>query len=141
MGQELLDVKGYQRRPRKFFVATNSKGYKAVRGSAEKDYSYCVIAKEYSEWGSIYASWSATEHNANKYCKTWNNREADRYEVVKCEQVTAKEARLIKKQINLEWLVLQKKYLEEQLEQDRQDREERTPPQVSEGTNTETENN
>lgn len=104
MGQELLDVSGYQRRPRKFFVATNSKGYKAVRGSAEKDYSYCVIATEYSQWGSIYASWSATEHNANKYCKTWNNREADRYEVVKCVQVTAREARLIKKQITLDFL-------------------------------------
>lgn len=104
MGQELLDVSGYQRRPRKFFVATNSKGYKAVRGSAERDYSYCVIATEYSLAGYIYASWSATEHNANKYCKTWNNREADRYEVVKCVQVTAREARLIKKQIILDFL-------------------------------------
>jgi len=119
MGQELLSVKGYTRNPRKYFVATNSKGYKAVRGSADKDYSYCVIAKDYSQWGSIYSSWSATEHNAKKYCKTWN-RNGELYEVVKCEQVTAKEARLIKKQIQLAWLQAQ---------------------QVSEGTNTETENN
>lgn len=112
MGQELLDRVGYVRRPRKFFVATNSKGYKAVRGSAEKDYSWCVIATDYSQWGSIYASWSATEHNAKKYCKTWNNREANRYEVVKCEQVTAKEARLIKKQIQLEWLEIQQRVSE-----------------------------
>lgn len=104
MGQELLERQGWTKKPRKYFVATNSKGYKAVRGSANKDYLWCVIAKDYSQWGSIYASWSATEHNAKKYCKTWNNREADRYEVVKCVQVTAKEARVIKKEISLAWI-------------------------------------
>lgn len=102
MGQELLEKQGWIRKPRKFFVATNSKGYKTIRGSADKDYSFCVISKEVSEWGSVYSSWSATEHNAKKYCKTWNNREADRYEVVACVQVNAKEARLIKKEISIQ---------------------------------------
>lgn len=103
MGQELLDHKGWIKKPRKYFVATNSKGYRVVRGSADKDYSYCVMAKELSVWGSIYASWSATEHNAKKYCKTWNNKaQEEQYEVVKCVQVTAKEVRVIKKEIQLE---------------------------------------
>jgi len=131
MGQELLDRVGYVRRPRKYFVATNSKGYRVIRGSADRDYFYCVIAKELSVWGSIYASFSATESNAKKYCKTWNNKEADRYEVVKCVQVTAKEVRVIKKEIKLEVA----KYWEEK------DRQDRTPPQVSEGTKEDKENN
>lgn len=116
MGQELLNQQGWIRTPRKYFVATNSKGYRAIRGSADKDYSYCVISKELSEWGSIYASWSATEHNAKKYCKTWNNREADRYEVVKCVQVTAKEVRVIKKEIHLEILKRREQEIQEQLQ-------------------------
>lgn len=103
MGQELLEKQGWIRTPRKYFVATNSNGYRAIRGSADKDYSYCVIAKEVSQWGYVYASWSATEHNAKKYCKTWNNRaKYEEYEVVKCEQVTSKEARLIKKAISIQ---------------------------------------
>jgi hypothetical protein len=101
MGQELLNQTGWVRQPRKYFVATNSAGYKAVRGSADKDYSYCIISKEISEWGAIYSSWSATQHNANRYCKTWNKKaDKERYEVVKAELVTAKEARLIKKEIS-----------------------------------------
>ena len=108
MGQELLDRVGYVRRPRKYFVATNAQGYKAVRGSADRDYSYCVMSKDFTQWGYLYASWSATEHNAKKYCKTWNNKEGqEMYEVVKCEQVTAKEARLIKKQMQLAWIKIQ----------------------------------
>lgn len=103
MGQELLERKGYVRTPRKYFVATNSKGYRVVRGSADKDYFYCVMSKELSEWGCIYSSFSATEHNAKKYCKSWNNKaKKEQYEVVKCVQVTAREVRLIKKQITLE---------------------------------------
>jgi len=108
MGQELLERTGWIKTPRKYFVATNSQGYKVVRGSAEKDYSWCVISKDFTEWGYLYASFSATEHNANKYCKTWNNRATEAkeglYEVVKCEQITSKEARLIKKQMQLAWL-------------------------------------
>lgn len=129
MGQELLAVRGYIRTPRKYFVATNSKGYKAIRGSADRNYGWCVIAKELSEWGSIYASWSKTEHNAKKYCTTWNNREADRYEVVKCVQVTAKEARAIKKEINLQALKQKEQVINEAL------------TIVSEGTKEDKENN
>jgi len=103
MGQELLERTGYVRTPRKYFVATNSNGYRVIRGSADRDYFYCVIAKELSVLGSIYASFSATESNAKKYCKTWNNRHKNEvYEVVKCVQVTAKEVRVIKKEIQLE---------------------------------------
>jgi hypothetical protein len=116
MGQELLDRQGWIKKPRKYFVATNSNGYKAIRGSADRNYEWCVIAKEVSQWGSIYASWSKTEHNAKKYCTTWNNREADRYEVVKCIQVTAKEARVIKKEINLQILKANEYMMKEALE-------------------------
>lgn len=117
MGQELLEVRGYVRKPRKYFVATNSKGYRVVRGSADRDYSYCVMTKELSERGGIYASFSATESNAKKYCKTLNNQEADRYEVVKCVQVTAKEVRVIKKEILLGVLKWQQNELQKQLQQ------------------------
>ncbi|CAB4166998.1 hypothetical protein UFOVP964_97 [uncultured Caudovirales phage] len=109
MGQELLEVRGYIKTPRKYFVATNSKGYRAIRGSADRDYEWCIIAKELSPWGYVYSSWSATERNANKYCTTWNNRhdDSEMYEVVKCEQVTAKEARVIKKEIAMQHTSLQ----------------------------------
>jgi hypothetical protein len=102
MGQELLDRTGYIRTPRKYFVATNSNGDKLIRGSADNDYSYCVILTEPSDFGGLWGSWSATEHNAKKRCKTWNNKEYLRerkYEVVKCVQVTAKEVKAIKKEI------------------------------------------
>lgn len=136
MGQELLNHKGWIKKPRKYFVATNSKGYRVVRGSADKDYFYCVMSKELSEWGGIYSSFSATEHNAKKYCKSWNNKaEEEQYEVVKCVQVTAKEVRVIKKEINLEvlnWIAQQAT--------EYQDRLDRTPPQVSEGTKEDKEN-
>jgi len=113
MGQELLDRVGYVKTPRKFFVATNAQGYKTVRGSADKDYAWCVISKDFTQWGYLYASWSATEHNAKKYCKTWNNKAGEElYEVVKCEQVTSKEARLIKKQMQLAWLEIQQRVSE-----------------------------
>jgi hypothetical protein len=139
MGQELLEKTGYVRTPRKYFVATNSKGYRVIRGSADRDYFYCVIAKELNAWGSIYASFSATEHNAKKYCKTWNNRyDEEAYEVVKCVQVTAKEVRVIKKEIRLE--VTQYRAEQERLQAE-QDRQGRTPTQVSEGTKEDKENN
>jgi hypothetical protein len=103
MGQELLERTGYVKTPRKYFVATNSKGYRVIRGSADRDYFYCVMSKELSEWGCIYSSFSATEHNAKKYCKSWNNKaKEEMYEVVKCVQVTAKEVRAIKKEITIE---------------------------------------
>lgn len=137
MGQELLERTEYVRTPRKYFVATNSKGYRVVRGSADKDYFYCVIAKELNQWGYIYSSFSATEHNAKRYCKSWNNKAGEeQYEVVKCVQVTAREVRVIKKQITLEvinWIAEQATEVTE--EQDR------TPQQVSEGTKETKENN
>ena len=136
MGQELLERTGWVKKPRKYFVATNSKGYRVVRGSADRDYFYCVMSKELSEWGGIYSSFSATEHNAKKYCKSWNNKaQEEQYEVVKCVQVTAKEVRVIKKEINLEvlnWIAQQAT--------EYQDRLDRTPPQVSEGTKEDKEN-
>jgi len=129
MGQELLEHTGWIRTPRKYFVATNSNGHRAIRGSAEKNYSYCVISKELSQWGYLYANWSATEHNAKKYCKTWNNKAKEElYEVVKCVQVTAKEVRVIKKEIHLEILKRKEQEINETL-------------QVSEGTKEDKENN
>jgi hypothetical protein len=115
MGQELLERTGYVKTPRKYFVATNSKGYRVIRGSAYKDYFYCVLTKELNEWGCINSSFSATEHNAKKYCKTWNNQAKEElYEVVKCVQVTAKEVRAIKKEITLEVINWQSQQRDEQ---------------------------
>jgi hypothetical protein len=134
MGQELLERTGWVKTPRKYFVATNSKGYRVIRGSADRDYSYCVMSKDLTEWGGIYSSFSATKHNAEKYCKSWNNRaKEERYEVVKCVQVTAKEVRAIKKEINLEvfnWIA-----------QQATEQQDETPPQVSVLTKEDTENN
>jgi len=114
MGQELLDYQGYVRKPRKYFVATNSNGDKLVRGSADRDYSYCVILKTHSEMCFVWGSWSATEHNAKRYCKTWNNQNnGELYEVVKAELVSAKEARAIKKK-SLEIYRLRKEALEKE---------------------------
>jgi hypothetical protein len=119
MGQELLNQTGFTKTPRKFFVATNSNGQRMVRGSAYKDFYYAVIAKDLNpNAGWSYVTFSATERNANKYCSSWNNKErTDLYEVVKCVQVTAKEARLIKKEINLEFLKQREQEIQEQLKE------------------------
>lgn len=115
MGQELLDVgmgngqwTYYQRRPRLYYKATNSKGYQVTRGSASKQYQYCAVASDLNKWGGLWSSWASTEALAIKYAKQMGkNNQSIKFEVVKVEVSNAKEVRLIKKQMQLEsikWL-------------------------------------
>jgi hypothetical protein len=54
MGQELFDVSNYyEKRPRKYYVAINSKGFKVARSSASKNYSHAVVSKTPEKWGPI----------------------------------------------------------------------------------------
>ena len=102
MGQELLNQQGWIKKPRLYFKATNSKGIVVTRGSAHKRYAYCVISTDFNKWGGVYASWSSTEELANRYCRQANKNGS--YEVVKAEVTTAKEVRVIKKQMTLDFI-------------------------------------
>lgn len=112
MGQELLDVgmgngqwTYYQRRPRLYYKATNSKGYQVTRGSASKQYAYCAVASDFNRWGGLWSSWASTEALATKYAKQMSkNNHSIKFEVVKVEVSSAKEHRLIKKQMSLTFL-------------------------------------
>ena len=107
MGQELLEVGlnndyYYQRTPRKFFLATSSTGLRAVRGSASKVYTHACIATKRSEWGWVTNLWSSradlAERNARSYTKHYSESGIT-FEAVEVKEITAKEARQIKKEI------------------------------------------
>lgn len=110
MGQELLEVgtgsgqwNYYQKKPRLYYKATNSKGYIVTRGSANKKYSYCAVASDFNRWGGLWSSWASTEALAIKYARQLSKSNTQlTYEVVKVEVSSAKEHRLIKKQMALE---------------------------------------
>ena len=113
MGQELFDVKSYyEKRPRKYYVAINSKGFKVARSSASKNYSHAVVLITPKEWGGIYYTFTSRLDLANRYCKSWNNNHEknnnyDRYEVVETKEVSAKEFRVAKQEIKLQHLKAQ----------------------------------
>lgn len=100
MGQELLHTK-WEKKPRLYFKATNSRGLTVTRGSAQKKYAYCVIEKEPNKWGYLFQSWASTEALGNRYLRQLGT---DKYELVKAEVSSAKEVRLIKKQMQLKLL-------------------------------------
>lgn len=101
MGQELMNP-AWEKKPRLFYKATNSKGLQVTRGSARKRYAYCAVATDFNKWGSVWASWASTEELAHKYCKQLSKNDYGlTYEVVVAEVSTAKEVRLIKKQTTL----------------------------------------
>lgn len=94
MGQELLDLNGYIRKRRKYYLATNSKGHRIVRGTTEKEYTHATISKDRSAWGFIYATFTTRLDLANRYSRNWKDSE-----VVEVKEITSKEARQLKKEI------------------------------------------
>lgn len=113
MGQELFDVKNYyEKKPRKYYVATNSKGLKIARSSASKNYSHAVVGKTPEKWGAIYYTFTTRLDLANRYCKSWNKRNSERetyreYEVVEVKEVSSKEFRVAKQEIKIQHLKAQ----------------------------------
>lgn len=103
MGQELLELNGYIRRPRKYFLGEASNGARIIRGSADRDYSHAVIStqtnyKNEITWGTFHS----TEQLAKRQLTTYRNYEAKSpsgrtYEMVALKVITAKEARELKK--------------------------------------------
>jgi hypothetical protein len=110
MGQELFDVNTYyEKKPRKYYVATNSKGFKVARSTESKNYSHAVVLKTPEKWGAIYYTFTSRLDLANRYCKSWNinsvKSNSDReYEVVEAKEVSAKEFRVVKQEIKLQHL-------------------------------------
>lgn len=104
MGQELLEHRGYQRTRTRYFLATSSNGLRAVRGSGSKVYTHACIATEPSDWGWVTSLWSSRLDLAIKNVKTYERyyNGSKKFEAVPTVEITAKEARLIKKEINLE---------------------------------------
>ena len=109
MGQELLDRKGYQRKPRTFYVAVATNSAVALRGSGEDRYTHAVVMTSINYPNEVsWATFHASEQLAKRQItsnRTWqkksiengstygNNRE---WEVVPLKKVTAKEFRAIK---------------------------------------------
>ena len=112
MGQELLEMSSgyYQRTRTRYFLAVSSTGLRAVRGTGSRHYPYACIATTRSDWGWVTNLWSSrkdlAQRNANSYNKHYKG--AITFEVVETQEITPKEARQIKKQINQELIDYQK---------------------------------
>lgn len=104
MGQELLEISDsyYHRYRTRYFLATTSTGLQVVRGSTSRSYSYACVATARSEWGWVTNLWSSrkdlAERNKRSYDKAYKDSGIS-FEVVETQEITAKEARKIKKQI------------------------------------------
>jgi hypothetical protein len=107
MGQELLERRGYVRQRTRYFLATTSNGLRVVRGSSSKEYPYACVATARSDWGWVVNLWSSrkdlAQRNANAYNKHYL-KEGTTFEVVATTEITPKEARQIKKELNQEIL-------------------------------------
>ena len=108
MGQELLEISNnyYQRKRTRYFLATTSTGLRVVRGSASKLYSHACVATQRSDWGWVTNLWSSRKELAQRNANTYNKyyKGAITFEVVPTQEITPKEARKIKKEINQEIL-------------------------------------
>lgn len=93
----------WEKRPRLYYKATSSTGLVATRGSASKPYKYAVVATDFTKWGEVYATFTPRLELAERYCKSYNKGNL-KYEVVEVEVSSAKEHRLIKKQMSLKFL-------------------------------------
>jgi hypothetical protein len=99
MGQELLEIPDNNyafRRKRKYYLATNSKGHKVVRGTTEKKYTHATIHNDLYASGYCYATFTTRLDLAKRYARAWG----DNAEVVEVLEITSKEARQHKKDIN-----------------------------------------
>lgn len=109
MGQELLskNPNNIYKRKTRYFLATSSTGLRAVRGSQSKVYSHACIATVRSDWGWVTSLWSSRLDLAEKNVRAYDRyyKESDTgisFEAVETKEITSKEARVIKKEINLE---------------------------------------
>ena len=109
MGNELLDVKGYQRKPRTFYVAVASNGAQALRGSGDDRYTHAVVMTTINypnelSWATFHASEQLAKRqftsNVNWQKKSDENGSIygsnRQWEVVPLKKVSAKEFRAIK---------------------------------------------
>lgn len=100
MGQELLNIteSSYAfRSKRRYYLAVNSKGHMVVRGSTQKEYTHATIYSELYNSGYCYATFTTRLDLAQRYSRRW-----DKSEVVEVKEITSKEAKQIKKQIEEE---------------------------------------
>jgi hypothetical protein len=109
MGQELLDKKGYQRKPRTFYVAVASNGAQALRGSGDDRYTHAVVMTsiEYPNevsWATFHASEQLAKRQITSN-RNWQKKSIENgssygsnreWEVVQLKKVTSKEFRAIK---------------------------------------------
>ena len=109
MGQELLEVTGYQRTPRTHYHAVASNGAQALRGSGRDVYTHAVVMTSVDypnqlSWGTFHGTEQLAKrqltNNRNWQKKSiengstyGNNRE---WEVVTLKKISAKEYRAIK---------------------------------------------
>jgi len=119
MGQELLEVTGYQRNPRIYYHAVASNGAQALRGSGRDVYTYAVVQIDINypnelSWGTFHATEQLAKRQATSN-SNWQKKSIEngstygsnrKWEVVPLKKITAKEYRAIKKadlQANKEW--------------------------------------
>ena len=109
MGNELLDVTGYQRKPRTYYVAVASNGAQALRGSGDDRYTHAVVMTTINypnelSWATFHASEQLAKRqftsNVNWQKKSIENGSTygsnRQWEVVPLKKVSAKEFRAIK---------------------------------------------
>jgi len=120
MGQELLEVKGYTRKPRVYYLATASNGTQALRGSGYDRYTHAVVQIEVDYPNAIgWATFHASEQLARRQRTSNHNHQKNsiaggsdywskyEWEVVPVKKITAQEYRAIKKadlKANKEWV-------------------------------------
>ena len=109
MGNELLDVRGYQRKPRTYYHAVALNGAQALRGSGEDRYTHAVVMVQINYPNEL--SW-ATFHSSKPLAtrqlvsnENWQKKSIENgstygsnreWEVVPLKKVSAKEFRAIK---------------------------------------------
>ena len=112
MGQELLDYKGYERKPRTYYIATTSTGLKFIRGSHDDRYTHSVVCtkaphfrpEQIETYGWCHARKDLAIRNFNRQKKF--SAEQDNkyeYELIELQKITAKEVRKIKKLQKQQW--------------------------------------
>jgi hypothetical protein len=109
MGQELLDRKGYERKPRTFYVAVATNGAVALRGSGQDRYTHAVVMttidyKNQISWATFHASEQLAKRQITSN-RNWQKKSIENgssygsnreWEVVPLKKVTAREFRAIK---------------------------------------------
>lgn len=110
MGQELLEARGVPRNRTRYFLATTSTGLRVIRGSTNREYPYACVATTRTNYGSTVDVWSSREELAQKNLKSmtkWYNKSTDSqmsFEVIRTQEISAKEARVIKKELHKEFM-------------------------------------